>query len=53
MMHKATRERELGSLLLVQDNYAKYVVTLNDMHIGNNHKGIHCLNLKEFLETEL
>ena len=52
LMNEATRKREFGSLLLVQDNFAKYVVTLNDMHIGNNHKGIHCLNLKEFLGME-
>ena len=53
MMSEKTQEREFGSLLLVQDNHTKYVVTLNDMHIGNNHKGIRCLNLKEFLEIEL
>ena len=53
MMEEKTQEREFGSLLLVQDNYAKYIVTLNDMRIGNDYKGIQCLNLKEFLETEL
>jgi hypothetical protein len=52
-MSEKTQEREFGSLLLVQDNHPKYVVTLNDMHIGNNYKGIRCLNLKEFLEIEL
>ena len=29
------------------------IVTLNDMHIGNNYKGIQCLNLKDFLEMEI
>jgi len=53
IMSEKTQEREFGSLLLVQDNHPKYVVTLNDMHIGNNYKGIRCLNLKEFLEIEL
>jgi predicted AAA+ superfamily ATPase len=53
IMDEKTREREFGSLLLVQDNYTKYVVTLNDMHIGNNYKGVQCLNLKEFLEIEI
>ena len=53
MTEEKTREREFGSLLLVQDNYAKYIVTLNDMHIGSNYKGIQCLNLKEFLEAEI
>jgi len=53
IMEEKTREREFGSLLLVQDNYAKYIITLNDMHIGNNYKGVQCLNLKELLEIEL
>ena len=53
MMNEKTRERELSSLLLVQDNYAKFVVTLNDMYIGNNYKGIQCLNLKDFLEIDV
>ena len=53
IMNEKTQEREFNSLLLVQDNYPKYVVTLNDMHIGNDYKGIQCFNLKEFLEIEL
>ena len=53
LMDEKTQEREYGSLLLIQDNYAKYIVTLNDMHIGNNYKGVQCFNLKEFLEIEL
>ena len=53
IMEEKTREREFGSLLCVQDNYAKYMVTLNDMLIGNDYKGIQCLNLKEFLEMEI
>jgi predicted AAA+ superfamily ATPase len=53
IMDEKTQERELSSLLMVQDNYEKYVITLNDMKIGNNHKGIQFLHLKEFLEKEL
>jgi len=53
IMDKKTQEREFGNLLLIQDNYSKYIVTLNDMHIGNNYKGVECLNLKEFLEMEI
>jgi predicted AAA+ superfamily ATPase len=53
IMNEKTQERELNSLLLIQDNYAKYVVTLNDMHLGNNYKGIQCLNMKDFLEVEI
>jgi len=53
IMEEKTQEREFGSLLLVQDNYAKYIVTLNDMHLGNNYKGVQCLNLTEFLSMEI
>ncbi len=53
IMEEKTQVREFGCLLLVQDNYAKYIVTLNDMHIGNNYKGVQCLNLREFLEMEI
>jgi len=53
IMNEKTQEREFDSLLLVQDNYAKYIVTLNDIHLGNNYKGVQCLNLKEFLEIEI
>jgi len=53
IMNEKTQEREFNSLLLIKDNYSKFIVTLNDMHIGNNYKGIQCLNLKEFLELEI
>lgn len=53
IMNEKTRERELNSLLLIRDNYLKYIVTLNDMHIGNNFKGIQLMNLIEFLEMEI
>jgi len=52
IMNEKTQEREFGSLMLIPDNYAKYVVTFNDLHIGNNHKGIRCVNLREFLGGE-
>jgi len=45
----ATEKREFGNLLLIEDNYPKYVVTLNDPILGNNYKGIKQLNLLEFL----
>jgi predicted AAA+ superfamily ATPase len=53
IMNKKVQEREFDNLLLIQDNYPKYIVTLNDMLIGNNYKGVQCLNLKEFLGTEI
>ena len=47
-----TAAREFGNLLAVQDNYPKYVVTLNDMILGDNQEGIHHMNLEEFLLKE-
>ena len=46
-----TEQREFGNLLALEDNYPKYVVTLNDLIIGNDFKGIQHLNLKDFLLT--
>ncbi len=48
-MDVKTRDREFGNLLLVSDNFPKYVVTLNDTIIGDNYKGIFYCNLAWFL----
>lgn len=53
VMQEETRKREFGNLMLVNDNYPKYVVTLNDMIIGNDYKGIQYVNLKDFLDKEI
>lgn len=45
--------REFGNLMLIPDNYPKYVVTLNDPIIGNDYKGIKHINLLEFLQMRL
>lgn len=47
-----TAAREFGNLLAVQNNYPKYVVTLNDMILGDNQEGIRHMNLEEFLLKE-
>ncbi len=44
------KQREFGNLLLVKDNYPKYVVSLDEYLIGN-FEGIKHLHLKEFLEN--
>ena len=43
------KEREFGNLLLIKDNYPKYVVSLDEYTIGNL-EGIKHLHLREFLE---
>lgn len=43
-----TLEREFGNLLKIQDNYPKYVVTMDEFD-GNTFEGVECLSLREFL----
>jgi len=43
--------REFGNLKLIEDNYPKYVVTLDDF-TGNTHEGIVQVNLPEFLKID-
>lgn len=43
------KKREFGNLLLVKDNYPKYVVSLDEYPQGN-YQGIQHMHLKEFLE---
>ncbi|WHP46544.1 ATP-binding protein [Mannheimia bovis] len=43
-----TLEREFGNLLKIQDNYPKYVVTMDEFD-GNSYDGVQCLSLREFL----
>lgn len=46
-----TREREFGNLLKIENNYPKYVVSLDPIIINSNYKGIKHLHLREFLKT--
>jgi uncharacterized protein len=48
-----TASREFGNLLLIKDNYPKYVVTFNDPIIGNDYLGIKQMNLYDFLLLKL
>ncbi|UKH18715.1 ATP-binding protein [Actinobacillus pleuropneumoniae] len=45
-----TLEREFGNLLKIQDNYPKYVVTMDEFE-GNTFERVQCLSLREFLEV--
>ena len=44
----ADSAREVGNLLMIRDNYPKYVVTLDSMATGNEY-GIKIVHLKDFL----
>jgi uncharacterized protein len=50
---KSTSNREFGNLMLINDNYPKYVITLNDLIIGDDFQGIKQMNLVDFLILEL
>jgi len=49
----STSNREFGNLMMIKDNYPKYVITLNDMIIGDDYQGIKQMNLLDFLLCEL
>ncbi|GHT16142.1 ATPase [Bacteroidia bacterium] len=51
VINEDTRQREFDNLMLIGDNYPKYMVTLNDMLIGTDYKGIQHINLADFLYT--
>ncbi|MDR0287684.1 MAG: ATP-binding protein [Clostridiales bacterium] len=50
MPDKMTQEREFSNLLKIEDNYPKYVVTMDEVNMS--HKGIKHMNIKDFLLGE-
>uniref|UniRef100_UPI004028BBB5 ATP-binding protein n=1 Tax=Prevotella sp. TaxID=59823 RepID=UPI004028BBB5 len=53
MMDEATRNREFGNLKAINDNYPKYVVSLDEWTSGSNVEGIQHVHLGEFLQMKL
>ncbi len=47
-----TMEREFGNLLKIQDNYPKYVISMNPMLRPQNYEGIIHLILRQFLRSD-
>lgn len=47
-----TMEREFGNLLKIQDNYPKYVISMNPMTRPQNYEGIKHLTLRQFLKSD-
>lgn len=45
-----TKEREFGNLLKIDNNYRKFVVTLDSFSSETNYKGIEQIHLREFLK---
>jgi ATPase len=52
VIDEKTREREFGNLMNIQDNYPKYVVSLDEFNKGSNVEGIHHLHLADFLKMK-
>ena len=44
-----TMEREFGNLLKINDNYPKYVVSMNPISIDSDYQGVKHLSLRSFL----
>lgn len=47
-----TMEREFGNLLKIQNNYPKYVISMNPMTRPQNYEGIKHLTLRQFLKSD-
>ena len=50
---EATKEREFGNLLKIENSYPKYVISMDSFLSGTNYKGIKQYHLREFLSKEL
>ena len=48
-----TQKREFGNLLSIQDNYPKYVVSLDEFYRESDNEGIKHLHLREFLKLTI
>lgn len=47
-----THKREFGNLLAINDNYPKYVVSLDEFYRESDFSGIHHFHLRNFLKRE-
>lgn len=47
-----TRDREFGNLKKIDDNFPKYVVSMNPFNPGGNEDGILHLHIRDFLKKE-
>jgi predicted AAA+ superfamily ATPase len=52
IVDERTHEREFGKLMKINNNYPKYVVTMDAFNRNSNYNGINHLHLREFLKME-
>jgi len=48
LTNESTVNREFGNLLEIQDNFPKYVVTMDELTDTSTHKGINRMHVKDF-----
>ncbi|MCX6230493.1 MAG: ATP-binding protein [Bacteroidetes bacterium] len=48
-----TINREFGNLMKIEDNYPKYVITMDEVNLFKNYKGINQIHLRDFLYNEI
>ncbi len=53
LSEETTIKREYGNLILVEDNYPKYVVTMDELFVSTNYKGIFHIHLRDFLTMDI
>jgi predicted AAA+ superfamily ATPase len=53
LVDKSTIEREFGNLLLADDNFPKYVITMDNNSLIESYKGIKRLHLRTFLSSNI
>jgi predicted AAA+ superfamily ATPase len=49
LFDQKTIDREFGNLIIIADNYPKYVITMDEVSAGASFKGIRQIHLREFL----
>ena len=49
---EATREREFGNLMKINDNFPKYVVSMDPINSNRDYDGIEHISLRKFLTSE-
>lgn len=49
LIDQATIDREFGNLLELNDQYPKYVVTMDELPVSGSYQGVRQLGLREFL----
>jgi uncharacterized protein len=53
LTNESTKTREFGNLISIQDNYPKYVVSLDEFYRESDNEGIKHLHLREFLKLTM